>query len=352
MSQIILANPPTASINLKYGESNSTFAKEPLQVPELKPGFLKVKVLMLSNDPAQRMWMQGGQDPLRLYVAPIEKGETVHSLGAGEVLESKGDKYQKGDIVVGRLGWAGTVVVPEQAVFVKADLSGGFKIEHYLSAFGLTGLTAYFGLTEVGQIKEGQSVLVSAASGATGSMVVQIAKHIFKAKRVIGIAGLAEKCKWVESLGADLCVNYRDADYLDQLSKYIGKDYVDIYFDNVGGETLSFALTKVKAFGHVVACGAIAGYNDSSKMVVTLWPQIITNRLRVQGFICTDYMSKIPDTIGALVSAAKAGQIRATEGVSVVDLSSESDPLEKVPEVWFRLFTEEKPLGKLLTKVA
>ncbi|SGZ56078.1 CIC11C00000003245 [Sungouiella intermedia] len=349
--QIIVENSPSGKINLNFGEADSTFKIVDTELPELKPSQVRVKVLYFSNDPTQRTWMAANQDASRSYQAPVLKGDVVRSLAMAEVLESKSDKYQKGDIVNGMFGWSEELVVSEQAIFNKIDVSSGLPLPLFLSSLGMTGLTAYFGLKDVGQLKEGQTVLISAASGATGSMAVQLAKHYFKASKVIGIAGSEEKCEWVKSLGADYCANYREADWKLKLSKYIGTDYVDIYFDSVGGDMLSYALRKVAQGGRVVACGAIAGYNDPSKFAVTTWPEIVTNRLTVQGFIVMDFAARYPEAVAAIAGALKEGKIKASEGASVVDLSNEKFPLEKVPSTWFKLFTEEKPVGKLISKI-
>lgn len=349
-TKIILENPPSGVVNLNFNEESSTFKIVKADLPELAEGQVLLKLLYFSNDPTQRNWMGANQDADRAYVKPMVKGDTIYSLGLGEVLESKSSKYSVGDKVTGFLGWADKLVAHEAVLNNKVDES--LPLPLFLSSLGMTGLTAYFGLTEVGQLKAGQSVLISAASGATGSMAVQIAKHIVGAGKVIGIAGSDEKCKWVESLGADYCVNYRDADWKEKLSKYIGTDFVDVYYDNVGGDMLSFALRNMARGGRVIACGAIAGYNDHSKMNVTSWAEIITSRLTVQGFIVSDFKDKFPVAIGAIVGALKAGKLQVTEAASVVDLSAEKEPLEDVPKTWFKLFTDEKPKGKLLTKIA
>lgn len=349
VSKIILKNPPTGAVNLAWGQPDSTFELVDAQVPAVQEGELKVKLLYLSNDPTQRLWISAGQDPRRQYMPPLEKGDPIRTLGLAEVLESRSGKYAKGDIVSALLHWGEELVIPESSVSAKVDKS--LPYEWYLSVIGLTGLTAYFGLKKVGQFQEGQTVLVSAASGATGSMVVQLAKHLFKASKVVGIAGSEEKCKWVESLGADLCVNYKDADYQQQLDKYIGDELFDVYFDNVGGEILNYALRRTKRYGRIIACGAISGYNDKSKLLVDAWTEIFSNRLKVEGFIVFDYFSEFPEAIDEIVAVVKNGKVDAVEGVHVEDLSSDAMPLERVPETWHNLFTDKKPRGKLLTKL-
>ncbi|OBA20745.1 NAD(P)-binding protein [Metschnikowia bicuspidata var. bicuspidata NRRL YB-4993] len=337
-------------MNLSWGQSNSTFKLMSSELPAVKDGEVRVKVLYFSNDPTQRLWISAGQDPKRQYMPPVVKGEAIRTLGLGEVLESKSDKYAAGDVITGVFHWGDELIVPEASVSGKVDKS--LPYEWYLSAIGLTGLTAYFGLQKIGQFKEGQSVLVSAASGATGSMVVLLAKHLFKASKVVGIAGSDEKCKWVESLGADVCVNYRDADYKSKIDKFMGEETFDVYYDNVGGEMLDYALTRTKRYGRIIACGAISGYNDASKMSVNCWGEIISNRLTVQGFIAFDFFSDFPEATKDIVAVIKSGKVKVDEGVHIEDVSKFENPLEKIPEVWNKLFTEEKPRGKLLTKLA
>lgn len=353
MVKIVLDIPPTLKVNPKFGEADSTFKLvDSPAISQLGENEVLLKLLYLSNDPTQRGWMAAGQDASRAYQPPILKGESIRSLGLAEVLESKSEKYKAGDIVNGLLAWQDKIVVHESRIFNVVPTSSGLPLPIFLSSLGMTGLTAYFGLKEVGLFKEGQSVLISAAAGATGSMAVQIAKHLFKASKVIGIAGSDDKCKWVESLGADYCVNYKSETWKDDLSKYIGTDFVDVYYDNIGGDMLSYALGKIKRGGRVVACGALSGYEDKSKYAVTTWFEIIINRLTVQGFIVGDFAAQFPQAVGEIAGAIKEGKIRVTDAASVIDISGEENPWEKVPSTWYKLFTEEKPNGKLVTKVA
>ncbi|OBA21152.1 NAD(P)-binding protein [Metschnikowia bicuspidata var. bicuspidata NRRL YB-4993] len=349
VSQIILQTPPAEEMNLSWGQKDSTFKLVNTELPAVQEGELRVRVLYFSNDPTQRLWISAGQDPKRQYMPPVYKGEAIRTLGLGEVLESRSAEYATGDVITGVFHWGDELIIPEGSVSAKVDKS--LPYEWYLSAIGLTGLTAYFGLQKIGQFKEGQSVLVSAASGATGSMVVQLAKHLFKASKVVGIAGSDEKCKWVESLGADLCVNYRDIEYKKKIDEFMGDENFDVYFDNVGGDMLDYALTRTKRYGRIIACGAISGYNDKSKMSVTSWGEITSNRLTVQGFIAFDFFSDFPEAIKEIVAVIKSGKVKVDEGVHIEDVSKFENPFEKIPEVWNKLFTEEKTRGKLLTKL-
>lgn len=185
---------------------NSTFQLETRQLPNLEPGQILLKTCFLSNDPAQRMWIDAELPADRLYLKPIEVGQVMASRGIGRVLSSRSSKIKAGSqVVLPNIGWMEYAVVPDETVTVLEPLPLGLSVTHYLGALGNTGLTAYYGLVVQGEAKPQDTVIVSGAAGATGSMVIQIAKKIVGCERVIGIAGTDEKCQWVESLGADLC---------------------------------------------------------------------------------------------------------------------------------------------------
>lgn len=364
-TQVFLKTCPSGFIHTKVNEDDSTFEVKEVPIPELKEGQVLAKVLYLSNDPTQRTWLRKAGDNSPSYMPPVHEGTPMASLGLAEIIESKSEKYQKGDIASGRIYWADYAVVPDVVFFNKIDKSLGLPLEFFLSILGMTTLTAFFGLTEVGKLKKyldepkegekGPVVCVSAASGATGSSVVQIAKHLLGASKVIGISGSDEKCKWVESLGADLCVNYKNSEWKQQVSDYLAKDNegIDVYFDCVGGEILSFILTKMNKFGHVAACGAISGYNDNKAFAVTSWPFIITNSLNVQGFIVGNFAAQFPEAIKILGAAVKEGKIKAQGAYHVEKLSGDepSKRLADIPRIWNILFEDNKPNGKLLIKV-
>lgn len=187
--------------------SNATFKLESRPLPELKPNQVLVKSLYYSNDPAQRGWISANIPKERLYVPPVKVGDPMRARGLGEVLESTSEKIKKGSIVRGPLDWNEYAVLDDRAAQVMAQLPGGLSMTHWLGALGGTGLTAHYGLVDVGGAKKGEKIVVSGAAGATGSMVVQIAKNIVGASNVIGIAGTDDKCRWVESLGADKCMH-------------------------------------------------------------------------------------------------------------------------------------------------
>ncbi|ODV77953.1 NAD(P)-binding protein [Suhomyces tanzawaensis NRRL Y-17324] len=314
----------------------------PSHESELKDGDVFVKHLYFSNDPTQRVYIQKDSVPSRCYMDPVLEGEPMRAFGISEIILSKSDKYAPGDLVYGTFSWSDYQVINEAFVWMKID-DKTFDIPTQLSNLGHTGLTAYFGLTHVLKMKEGQTIVISAAAGATGSVAVQIAKHMLKSAKVIGLAGTEDKCRWVESLGADICINYHDADYKEQLDKAIGPDYIDLYFDNVGGEMLSHMFTRVKKFGRIAACGSIIGYNDDDKNKLTNWTNLIFNYLTVEGFIVTNYAEHFPEAFGFLIEGLSTGKIK-NEGSYY--------PLTKVPEILDLIFGSKKPNGKLLTRIA
>lgn len=183
----------------------------------------------------------------------------MSAFGVGQVIESKSSKFSKGNLVLGSINWSEYSVLPAAALSL-VEKVGDLSETHFLGALGLTGVTAYYGLQVVRTGAE-DAVVVSGAAGATGSMVVQIAKKILGCKKVIGIAGTDEKCRWVESLGADVCINYKSASFKKEL-KAATDGYVEVYFDNVGGEILDLMLGRMKQFGRIAACGAISNYNN------------------------------------------------------------------------------------------
>ena len=211
--QWILAEKPTDLPQLDG--PNPTFKLQEKDLPALKDDEVLIKATHLSNDPAQRGWINKFINPERLYVPPVADGDVMRARGLCEVLESKSSKYKPGDTVMASIGWAEQGVFPAKECQPAPDLPGGYNKTQYMGALGLTGLTAYFGLTEVVGTKAGDTVVVSGAAGATGMMAVQIAKKIIGCKRVVGMAGTDEKCRWVEGLGADLCLNCKIPGTLD-----------------------------------------------------------------------------------------------------------------------------------------
>ena len=339
----VLKNPPTDLPVLEGSDATWSFETKPLA--DLKDDQVLIQTVYISNDPAQRGWITKGLDPERLYVPPIQVGDLMRSRNVSRVLDSRSSKYAKGDLVLVTTGWTDYIVVDASKLERKIDNVPGLKETHFLGALGMTGLTAYYGTKEVARAGPGDTVVVSGAAGATGSMVVQIAKHLLGCKRVIGMAGEPAKCKWVESLGADICLNYKDSDFKQKLIKET-EGYVEVYFDNVGGDILDLVLTRMKRHGRVAACGAVSQYNQSEKDGLKNWFEVISNRLEIRGFIVLDFVAqgKAPAAIGELVQAFKDGKIKlGDENETVVDTK-----FEDTPKTWMRLF-EGKNTGKLVT---
>jgi NADPH-dependent curcumin reductase CurA len=269
----------------------------------------------------------------------------MRGAGIYKVIASKNDKFPSGSVVRGFAGWAEYQVVDPTANRLQVcENIPGVNVTQYLGALGLTGLTAYFGLVKVGEAKSDDVVVVSGAAGATGSMAVQIAKHLIGCKKVIGLAGSDDKCRWVESLGADLCINYKK-DWRTELKKAT-EGFVNIYFDNVGGEQLDFMLTRMAMHGRVVACGAIANYNAEDQYALKNWMDVIIMRLQINGFIVLDFAKEFPEIVGKLVQGMKDGKIKGgEENETVVDTK-----FEDIPKTWTKLF-EGGNKGKLVTKL-
>ena len=342
--QWVLTNKPTDLPELSG--PNQTFTLKTASLPSLKDNQVLVKSLYLSNDPAQRGWITKGIDPERLYVPPVPQGDVMRARAVAEVVESKSSLYSKGDKVVTGTGWAEYSVQNAKDCQACEDIPG-LSVTHFLGALGLTGLTAYYGTKIIARVGKEDTVVVSGAAGATGSMVVQIAKKLLGCKKVVGIAGSDDKCKWVESLGADLCLNYKKSSFEQDLIKATD-GYVEVYFDNVGGEILDLMLTRMKRGGRVAACVAITDYNRSEKSGLKNWFEVISNRIEIKGFINLDFLAegKGPEAVKELVAAAKEGKIKVSEeNETVVDTS-----FEAIPKTWMSLF-EGANTGKLVTKL-
>ncbi len=310
------------------------FADE--DIPEPGEGEFLIKVDMLSIDPAMRGWINEG----RSYVPPVGLGEIMRALGGGIVVKSNHPKFKEGDAVTGLLGVQSYAVSNGQTI-AKVDLNAA-SMDDWLGGLGMPGITAYFGLLDIGQPKEGETCVVSAASGAVGSIVGQIAKE--KGCRVVGIAGGPEKCAYVtEELGFDACVDYK-TDGLYKALRAACPDRIDIYYENVGGETLDTALAQMNTFGRIPVCGFISAYNATE---MPLGPKnfisILSNRLTVRGFIVFDFIERYPEAIKALGEWNKAGRLKFRQDVR-------EGGIDAYPDVLNLLFSGENN-GKLVLKV-
>jgi len=306
-------------------------------MPELKDGQVLVKISYVSLDPAMRGWMNEG----RSYVPPVQIGEVMRAATAGRVVESKSEKLAVGDEVSGWLGVQEYAVCDAGAVF-KVVSTETVPLSNYVGALGMPGMTAYFGLLDVGAPKEGETVLVSGAAGAVGSLVGQIAK--LKGCRVVGIAGGPEKCAWiVEELGFDAAIDYKSEDVNVALREHCPEG-VDVYFDNVGGDILDAALARLARGARVVICGAISQYNNlDSVKGPSNYMSLLVNRARMQGFVVVDYMGRAAEGMQEMAGWIADGRLVAREDIV--------EGFERFPEALGKLFRGEN-VGKLVLKVA
>ena len=329
--RLVLAQRPTGLVD------DTIVRLEQQDAPEPGPGEALARVRYLSIDPTIRTWM----DDREGYLPPIGIGEVIRSGGVAEVTESRSDRYAPGDLLFGMTGWQDWVLADEGAGAMQ-KLPAGVAATSALSVFGITGMTAYFGLIDVGQVKEGDVVVVSGAAGATGSTAGQIAR-IKGASKVIGIAGTAEKCAYlVDELGFDGWINYK-ADDVPAALRRACPDGIDLYFDNVGGDILNACLGQLALRGRVVLCGAIAGYNDPSKLTgPTNYVNLIPRRGRMEGFIILDYFDRLPAAQVEMAGWVAEGKVKSVEHVVA--------GLENAPDALNLLFSGGNT-GKLIVAV-
>ncbi len=304
-------------------------------VAEPGEGEVLVRERFLSLDPAIRGWMADRKS----YVPPIGIGEVMRGLGVGEVVRSEADGFSEGDMVAGLLGWQRFAVVPADEL---QHVPPGIDPKLALGPLGMTGLTAYFGLLDVGEPRQGDTVLVSGAAGAVGSMVGQLAK--IKGCRAVGTAGTDDKCRWLtETAGFDAAIDYKTVDSLDEAIGEHCPDGVDIYFDNVGGEILDTALKHLARGARVVLCGAISIYNATEPPPGPKnYMQLLVKRARMEGFLVMDYRDRYAAAQIEIGSWLAAGRIEYRFHVV--------GGLENAPEALNMLFDGSKE-GKLLVRV-
>lgn len=328
----LLAQRPSG--NLK--DSDFELSEERLPAPG--PGEFVVKVTHLSFDPTQRGWLQ--QDS---YLPAVKIGEVVRAGGAGEVVASNNPKFPVGTKVQGAFGWQDYAVTDGGGFWPVAALHPGITPEQALGVFGTTGLTAYFGLTDLGQPKAGDVVLISGAAGATGSVAGQVAKAL--GCTAIGIAGGKAKCDWVvETAGFDACIDYKSEPVAKRIRQLAPKG-VNIVFENVGGEILDAALANLAQRARVILCGGISSYNAASAdEIVGLknYMQLTVTRSRMEGFIVLDYAPRFAEGVQALAKWMVEGKLKAIEDVQ--------QGFENIPSTLRRLF-EGKNFGKQLLRL-
>jgi hypothetical protein len=312
------------------------FSFETAPAAELGEGQILVRNHYISLDPAMRGWM----NDVRSYVPPIKLGEVMRAGAVGEVVASRHPDWHEGDHAVGVFG------VQDYAA---VDVAGAQKVDPklaplplYLSALGMPGMTAYFGLLDIGNPQPGQTVVVSAASGAVGALVGQIAR--IKGARAVGLAGGPEKCRYVtEELGFDDCIDYKHDDIGKGLSKACPKG-IDVYFDNVGGEILDLCLARLARRARVIICGAISQYNSTGAVEGPKnYLSLLVNNARMEGFVVFNYAARYGEGMKDMAGWLQAGKLKSREDIV--------DGIETFPETLLKLFTGEN-FGKLMIKAA
>ena len=328
--QIIFKNRPVGT------PDENTWKLEENPIPELKEGEILIQHHYISLDPAMRGWM----DDSKSYIPPVAINDVMRSGSIGKVIKTNNNsQFKVGDCVT---GWGGV----QQYVATNGD--NWYKVDEnlapmpmYIGTLGMPGMTAYFGILEVGKIKAGDSVLVSGAAGAVGSVVGQIAK--IKGCTVIGIAGGKEKCDYLlDELGFDAAIDYKSENVYAALKEKCPKG-IDVYFDNVGGEILDAALTKLRMHARVVICGAISQYNNKSKITgPSNYLSLLVTRSTMQGMVVMDYAKEFANAAQEMGMLLAQGKLKSKEDIY--------NGIENFQETYNRLFSGDKK-GKLVLKV-
>ena len=331
--QWVLSKRPAGMV----GRDNFTYQET--AIPEPADNEVLIRNLYLSFDPTQRGWMEDRVS----YLPPVGLGEVMRAGSVGQVVESRHPQFSKGDLVQTTGGWQDFVLVdPGTSLMGLNKIPAGVTPTMPLSVLGITGLTAYWGLLDLGKPKAGDTVVVSGAAGATGSVAGQIAR--IKGCRVIGIAGGAEKCRWLKDVaGLHEVIDYKSENVNQRLGE-LCPNKIDVYFDNVGGEILEAALNHLNMHARVVMCGGISGYNATAPVPgPSNLMNLIINRARMEGFIVIDYLDRshiaIPELLGWIANGELIHQEDIQEG------------FENIPDTLNRLFTGRN-IGKQLLKIA
>ncbi|WP_182376003.1 NADP-dependent oxidoreductase [Nocardioides sp. WS12] len=326
--QIVLAARPHGHVN------SADFRHEEAPVPPVEEGGIEIESLLISIDPAIRGWL----DDRPSYLPPVAIGAPIRALGIARVTASRNDEFPPGTIVRGFVGWQQRQVIATPAgTWQKLDPAQDVPLEHHLGILGMTGLTAWAGVNDILQPQLGHTVLVSGASGAVGTVAVQLAKHA--GAYVIGIAGGAEKCAMVTSLGADAVIDRKDRDWPTQL-KRAAPNGIDRLFENAGGPMFESAINLLNDHARIALCGLIDGYNLEQRPAgPSNFGMLLTKRVLTQGFIVLDYMDRANEVEAYLANLIASGQMRAVQTV----LSS----LDQLPDAFIESFTNGHP-GKLI----
>lgn len=317
--------------------TEETFKFEEAPVQEPGQGQVLVKSIYLSVDP----YMRGRMNDSKSYVPPYPLGEVITGGVVGEVIDSRSDKFSKGDKVLGMLGWQlYNVVEADKLQQIDEKIA---PLSAYLSVIGMTGLTAYFGLMDIGRPKEGETVVVSGAAGAVGSIVGQIAK--IQGAHVVGIAGSDEKTSWLtKELGFDAAINYKTTSDLKKDLQQACPNGVDVYFDNVGGDISDAVMTELNDYARIPLCGAISAYNEEEGGDVgpRILTKLIKTRSMIKGFVLGDYADRLPEGAKMLGQWLAEGKLKYEETIF--------EGFDRVPEAFLELF-QGTNIGKMLVKV-
>src|SRR5256885_14255952 len=313
--------------------SHDNFELKETNLPAVGDGQIRVRNSWLSVDP----YMRGRMNDVKSYVPPFQVGEPLEGGAIGEVVESRADGFAAGDLVQHMAGWRDEAVVPARVAQKLPDL--GAPPERFLGVLGVTGITAYFGLLDAANAKQGDTVFVSAAGGAVGSVVVQVAKA--KGMTVIGSAGGADKCEFVRSLGADQAVDYKAGPILKGLAE-AAPEGIDVYFDNVGGDHLDAAFALARNNARFAICGMIEGYNQREPLAFRFIQRIIAARILVKGFIVLDYFPRMAEFYAEMAPWVANGTVKSRETIV--------DGLENAPDAFLGLFKGENT-GKMLVRL-
>lgn len=328
-NQIILSKLPKGKLDIHH------FHIQESDLPSAKDGEISVRTLYIALDAASRAWMQGDT-----YRPALQAGNVMAGIALAEVIESHVPHLTKGDLVIAETGWQTHATISADALFALPTLK---PVTYLLSIYGVPGLTAYFGLLQCGKVEQGNTVVVSAAAGAVGSLVGQIAK--IKGCRVIGITGSTHKCDLLKKdFGFDEAIDYSTGNLEDKL-RLACPDGIDVYFDNVGGNILDAALSNMKKHGRIVCCGAISQYDsDTPKAnVVGIPGQLILKSLTMKGFLLFDYLDKQPEAFHDLSTWVSSGQLRVVEEIF--------KGLEQLPKSLVGLLNGEN-IGKRIVQAA
>ncbi len=330
--QLVLASRPRGAIE------PGTFVLKESAVPELTDGQMLVRTIYVSIDPTMRGWLIDQPS----YLPPVQIGEVMRAGGVGEVVASRIAAFAPGQVVQGMTGWQEYAVTDGGGLAPMSPVQPGLPLPLAMSVFNATGMTAYFGMLELGQPKPGETVVVSGAAGATGSVAGQIAK--IKGARVVGLAGSDEKCAWVrDDLGFDACINYKTENVEARLRE-LCPGGIDVYFDNVGGQILDSVLSQIAMRARVVLCGGISsGYTeDAVPYGVKNVMNLVIMRARMEGFIIVDYFGRFAGAAVEMAGWMAAGKLKSREQIV--------QGLERCPDALNMLFTGGNT-GKLLVQI-